>query len=121
MDVSDNIIATVDDTVRVDAITKMISLMKGQGSYKWILKLPELLNEHGFHDVHSHRSKPDMSLLKFYNDLHILAWMEIVSRLPEGDERKKMFSQIVADVSEESQQGAATGCAKVVIVARKLD
>lgn len=120
IDVSDTIITAVDDSIKRDAITKMAGIMKGQGSPKWILKLPEFLNEHGFQAVQSYRSKPDMSMLKFHTDMHILAWLEIVSRLPEGDERKKGFSQLLVDVSEESKQGAGYACANQVIVARKL-
>ncbi|MCJ1391624.1 hypothetical protein MMC18_004489 [Xylographa bjoerkii] len=120
MDISHSVVARVDDSVPIDATTRMDQLMKGRGAQSWILRLADLLNEHGFENAELHRVLQDPSFLKAQTDLHVLSFSELAANIPEGDEKKGMFTQLVADVFDESTKGAAHGCAKVVFVARKV-
>lgn len=120
IDISDTVIAhAAGDGGKVDAIRKMDGLMKGHGSFEWVLKLPEIMKENGFEEADMWRVKPDMSWVKFYTDCHTLSFAEIASNMPEGDDRKGDFERLVVDVGEETKQGGVHGVAKVVCVGRK--
>ena len=120
IDLSDTIVAhAAGEMGKMDAVRKMDRLMKGHGSFEWVVKLPERLNENGFEGAKLWRVKPDMALVKHYTDCHTLSFAEIASRLPEDSDRKKEFQYMVQDVGEETKQGAVHGVAKVVCVGRK--
>ena len=85
IDLGDNVVAHVDgDAGKMDAIRKMNGLMKGHGSWEWIVKLQETMKENGFEEAKLWRLKPDMCWAKFSTDCHMLSFAEIASRLPEG-------------------------------------
>ena len=120
IDLSDTVVAhAAGDVGKLDAIRKMDGLMKGHGSFEWILKLPEKMNENGFKDAKLWRVKPDMCWGKCYTDCHTLAYAEIASKMPEGDDRRRDLERLVADVGDETKQGAVHGVAKVICVGMK--
>lgn len=104
----------------MDAVRKIDGLMKGHGSSEWISKLAETMNANGFEDANLFRVKPDQLWSNFSTDCYTLAFAEIASRLPqEGDDQKREFERLVADVGEETKRGAVQGVAKIICVARK--
>ena len=118
-DLSDTIVAhAAGDVGKVDAVRRMNGLMRGYGSLEWVMKLPELMNENGLEEAKLWKLEPDMTLAKFLTDCHALAFAEIASKLPESDDRKRDLEQLVADVGEETKQGAVQGVAKVICVGR---
>ncbi|MCJ1285830.1 hypothetical protein MMC26_005171 [Xylographa opegraphella] len=119
IDLSRTTVKAVDNSVKVEAMTKMDILMKGRGTQNWILNLPETLNGNGFHDAKLHRFAPQDAWLKLQTDIHMLSWTEINSNMPDGDARKAELAEMIADVYDESKQGAAHGVDKLVFVARK--
>ncbi|MCJ1378592.1 hypothetical protein MMC17_001691 [Xylographa soralifera] len=120
MDTTHSIVARVNDSVKIDATIRMDQLMKRRNAQSWIVRLAELLNQHGFENAQLHRVPQNFRYLKAQTDLHVLSFSEVAANIPEGDERKAEFTQLVADVFDESTKGAAHGCAKVVFVAQKI-
>ncbi|MCJ1421201.1 hypothetical protein MMC32_007563 [Xylographa parallela] len=119
MDITHSIVASVNDSVKIEAMTRMDRIMKSHSAQHWILRLAELLNQHGFEHAQLHRVPQHLSYLKAQTDLHTLSFAEVAANMPQSDERKAEFTQLVADVYDESTKGAAHGCAKVVFVAQK--
>ena len=107
------------DAGKVDAVRKMDGLMKGHGSFDWISKLPQHMNENGFERAMLWREKLDMGWVQVPTVYHILAFADIVSRMPGGDGRKRDFERMAADFGEVTKLRAVQGVAKVICVARK--
>ena len=119
MDITDSIVARVNDSIKIDAMNQMDRLMKSRNAQSWILRLAELLDENGFENSRLHRVPQNPSYLKFQTDVHILSFSELAANMAEDDERKPNFTKLVEDVFDESRQGAAHGCAKTIFVAQK--
>lgn len=119
MDLTQTLIATPDDSITADAVTRMDSLMKTHGARTWVPQIPAMLEKSGFHDVQRFDVQPDMALLKFSTDMHVLAWAEIAANQPEGSERRERFTRIIEEVREETAKGVGHGAVKLIFVARK--
>ena len=120
LNMTNSMVITVNDGIKVEALTKMNRLMKENRAHEWIERLPSLLNDHGFEDTRMHRVGPDMTLVKFETDMNMLAWLEQISQQAEGSEKQAELTQMIEDVYDESKQGAAHWVEKLVVVARKL-
>lgn len=118
MDLTQTVIAKANDTVKADAVTRMDALMKTHGARVWVPKIPETLQKNGFYDARRYDVQPDMALLKFSTDMHVLAWAEIAANQPDG-ERKEQFTRMIDEVKEETGKGVGHGAAKLVFVARR--
>lgn len=119
MDLSRTVIATADESIKADAVTRMDALMKTHGARVWVSNLAATLNANGFHNVKEYDVEPDLALLKFHTDMHVLAWAEIASGQPEGSERKERFSRMITEVREETKMGVGHGATKVIFVAQR--
>ncbi|KAL8646111.1 MAG: hypothetical protein Q9210_006315 [Variospora velana] len=119
MDLTQTVIATADDSVKTEAVTRMDALMKTHGMRAWVPEIPAMLEKSGFYDAKRFDVQPDMALLKFSTDMHVLAWAEIAANQPEGSEKREQFSRMVEEVKEETGKGVGHGAAKLIFVARK--
>lgn len=120
MNSAQSIIATPNDTTKTEALHRMNNWMMAQGQSTWVPRIAETLNTNGFHNAQRYDVELDMSLLKFYTNIHVSVWAEIASGLPEG-EGKDEFARTVAEVEEEVKQGVGYGRAKYVFVAQRDD
>ncbi|KAL9594231.1 MAG: hypothetical protein Q9219_007148 [cf. Caloplaca sp. 3 TL-2023] len=118
MNVAQSVIATPDQSTKTDAIRQMDKWMMSQGQSIWAPRLAETLNVNGFHDAQRYDIELDMSLLRFYTDIHVLVWAEIAAGMTE-EKGKKEFSRTVADVWEEVKSGVGYGRAKFIFVAQR--
>ncbi|MCJ1316255.1 hypothetical protein MMC15_001576 [Xylographa vitiligo] len=98
MNITPSIIARVNDSVKIDATTRMDQLMKTRLAHDWILWLEGLLNQHGFENAQLHAIPQDLSYIKAQTDLYVLSFCEVAASVPEGNERKAKFIKLVADV-----------------------
>ncbi|KAL8919492.1 MAG: hypothetical protein Q9208_006777 [Pyrenodesmia sp. 3 TL-2023] len=120
MDLTQTVIATANDTVKADAVTRMDALTKTHGARVWVAEIPQTLGKNGFYNVKRFDVQPDMALLKFSTDMHVLAWAEIAANQPEG-ERKEHFTKMIEEVKEETGKGVGHEVAKLVFSARKVE
>ncbi|KAL8735747.1 MAG: hypothetical protein Q9166_000610 [cf. Caloplaca sp. 2 TL-2023] len=119
VDLDQAVVATANDSIQADAVTRMDTLMKAHGSRIWVSKLAALLNANGFHDGKRYVVKPDMALLKFHTDIHMLAFTELTSTRPQGSEEKEQLSRMIAEVKEETKKGVGHAFAKLIFVAQR--
>lgn len=120
MNVGKSVIAAPSDTTKTEAVHRLNEWMKSQGQSVWAPKIPETLNANGFRDAKRYDIDLDMSLLRFFTDIHVSVWAEVAAGLPEG-ERKEEFARTVAEVEEEVKLGVGYGRAKFVFVAQRED
>ncbi|KAL8772429.1 MAG: hypothetical protein Q9209_002380 [Squamulea sp. 1 TL-2023] len=119
LDLFQTVIATANGSTRPDAVTRMDTMMKDHGSRNWVVKIPDLLSANGFHNGKRYEVKPDMALLKFHTNTHVLALVEIYSTLPEDHEMKEQLSQLIADLKEETKKGVGHAAPKLIFVAQR--
>ncbi|KAL8907022.1 MAG: hypothetical protein Q9171_006025 [Xanthocarpia ochracea] len=119
MDLNQTVIATAGDAVKADAIVRMDAIMKTHGERIWVPKIADLLNSNGFQGTIRYDIQPDMSLLKFHTDMHVLAWAEIIATLPECSEKREQLSALIAEVKEEAKKGVGHAAAKLIFVAQR--
>jgi len=60
--------------LKVDAVTRMDSIMKSRES-QWVVKLPESMRKCGFEGVQYDQFRPRMELLRFNTDVNILSFV----------------------------------------------
>ncbi|KAL8849391.1 MAG: hypothetical protein Q9221_005629 [Calogaya cf. arnoldii] len=119
LDMPRSIIATAVDSIKPVAISCMDAMMKSAWSSASVPKIADFLRENGFRDVKCHYIEARMGLLNIHTDMHILAWMEAVSWLPAGSERRQELEEFVNTLQAEAAQGARHGAAKIVFVAQR--
>ena len=93
--------------------------MRAKNTLEWVLRLPNLLNSHGFEDATLHRYHTPKELLKFSSQMVVGVLLELGLAEPEGSESQKKSIDMFTELCQEIDQGAAQSVANVVCVAMK--
>ncbi|KAL1970615.1 hypothetical protein VTN77DRAFT_4259 [Rasamsonia byssochlamydoides] len=111
----------VDPSVRAPALEELCKMSYSDGRHDWVLDLPQLLMQEGFHDAQLEYYGDKPELVRAFNDQHLLTMDEFAAGLMRinKQEAAAKFYQLIRDGYQECVDGAAFCIPRVVIVAKK--
>jgi SAM-dependent methyltransferase len=111
----------VDAGCQSTALDQLREMSYAGGRYNWTLQIPRFMSDEGFLDVKMEHYDDGPSLIRAFNEQHLLTMEEFAHRLANvgQQEAASKFYRLISEGYQESVTGAALCIPRVVCVGQK--